>query len=601
MSATPPPYDRQATFTSFQTPQAPTVGHGLEGEFDAIGASLNSTQARLSEIQRDDGKLANLSVHPDALSSAVRAILSTGNREIRGAWQTGNVYDVGDIVENDGSSYMAAVQHVAGADFSIDLALTKWLPIDTSRAVAGELDAQLRADLSTGAGASRVGFIQSGAGAAGRTVQEKQRDIINALDYRQLGDADGTAMIQRALVEVAAREGGQINLPPGEIVISSTLNITNGVRLVGCGTRFGSASDGTTLKWGGAAGGTMISIDGSIEGVHLEGFGIDGADLAAVCITMNRMRISQFNSLRIRNYRQYGLRLYVDGTSGPNDGIQFNTFQNLYLESSYAGSVGIYLHGNGFTGNPCHNVWSNIGITHVNYAVYLDDCDNNCFVQLYCNGNGGPTHDIYLAGALTRSNYFYHLQGRPLAKALSNNAIFGYDMDNGQSYPDIEATAQLQVIGNSNNFPYWNMTRALNGLLARIPAADPAFGQTGVNASYTGLERPDIGAQLLWGARNSPRQIEGYATTDGTANPLWLILDNFGVQQMMVGGQFITTALAKPTTGTYTAGDYVLNRAPTVLPMAAGNYTVLGWRRLTTGSGHVLNTDWVEMRCLTGT
>lgn len=454
--------------------------------------------------------------------------------------------------------------------------------------------------LSSG-GSNLIGFLQSGVGAEPRTIQEKERDTINALDFKKPSDLDGTAMIQRALAEVVARDGGQINLPPGEIVISSTLNITNGVRLVGCGTRFGSASDGTTLKWNGSAGGTMISVNGSIEGVHLEGFGIDGADLAAVCITMNRMRISQFNSLRIRNYRQYGLRLYVEGTPGPNDGIQFNTFQNLYLESSYAGSIGIYLHGNGFTGNPCHNVWSNIGITHVNYAVYLDDCDNNCFVQLYCNGNGVPTHDIYLAGALTRSNYFYHLQGRPLAKALSNNAIFGYDMDNGQSYPDIEATAQLQVIGNSANFPYWNMNRPINGLLARLAAQDPAFSQTGVNASYVGLERPDLGAQMLWGVRASPRQVEGYVTTDGTLNPIWVVLDNFGVQSIRVGGQTLTTALSMPASGSWTTGDYVLNRAPAVTGGGGSQYTILGWRRITTGSGNVLNTDWVEMRCLTGT
>ena len=30
-------------------------------------------------------------------------------------------------------------------------------------------------------------------------------------------------------------------------------------------------------------------------------------------------------------------------------------------------------------------------------------------------------------------------------------------------------------------------------------------------------------------------------------------------------------------------------------------YVVTGWVRATTGSGHVLNTDWYEMRTLTGT
>ena len=56
-----------------------------------------------------------------------------------------------------------------------------------------------------------------------------------------------------------------------------------------------------------------------------------------------------------------------------------------------------------------------------------------------------------------------------------------------------------------------------------------------------------------------------------------------------------------PATGTYIAGDLVMNAAQGVLGAASSQYTVLGWRRITTGSSHVLNTDWVEMRVLTGT
>jgi len=42
-----------------------------------------------------------------------------------------------------------------------------------------------------------------------------------------------------------------------------------------------------------------------------------------------------------------------------------------------------------------------------------------------------------------------------------------------------------------------------------------------------------------------------------------------------------------PASGTYQAGDKVWHTAPTT--------TLLGWIRLTTGSGHVLNTDWAEI------
>ncbi len=56
-----------------------------------------------------------------------------------------------------------------------------------------------------------------------------------------------------------------------------------------------------------------------------------------------------------------------------------------------------------------------------------------------------------------------------------------------------------------------------------------------------------------------------------------------------------------PTTGKYVIGHIVTNIAATVLGSAGVRYTITGWRRLTTGSNHVLGTDWVELRALTGT
>jgi len=56
------------------------------------------------------------------------------------------------------------------------------------------------------------------------------------------------------------------------------------------------------------------------------------------------------------------------------------------------------------------------------------------------------------------------------------------------------------------------------------------------------------------------------------------------------GVQFATNnilniATAVPTTGSYTLGDIVYEKT--------SNTTQSGWKRLTTGSGHVLGTDWI--------
>lgn len=50
----------------------------------------------------------------------------------------------------------------------------------------------------------------------------------------------------------------------------------------------------------------------------------------------------------------------------------------------------------------------------------------------------------------------------------------------------------------------------------------------------------------------------------------------------------LDTGAAQPTTGSYTIGDFVFNTAPSI----ASGKVLIGWSRLTTGSGHVLNTDW---------
>lgn len=56
-----------------------------------------------------------------------------------------------------------------------------------------------------------------------------------------------------------------------------------------------------------------------------------------------------------------------------------------------------------------------------------------------------------------------------------------------------------------------------------------------------------------------------------------------------------------PTSGTWLLGMRVTSRSATVLGTSGSQYVNLGWVRLTTGSAHVHNTDWSEMRCLTGT
>lgn len=55
------------------------------------------------------------------------------------------------------------------------------------------------------------------------------------------------------------------------------------------------------------------------------------------------------------------------------------------------------------------------------------------------------------------------------------------------------------------------------------------------------------------------------------------------------------------SSGRYVLGHTVRNSSPSITGTAGNRYILQGWARLTTGNAHVLNTDWAEMRTLTGT
>jgi len=61
------------------------------------------------------------------------------------------------------------------------------------------------------------------------------------------------------------------------------------------------------------------------------------------------------------------------------------------------------------------------------------------------------------------------------------------------------------------------------------------------------------------------------------------------------------TSSAMPTAGTYVYGHVIRACLPIISGTSPDKYAVSGWLRIRTGSEHVLNTDWVELRTPTGT
>ena len=130
--------------------------------------------------------------------------------------------------------------------------------------------------------ASEVNFIQSGVGAVTRTSQDKMRESISVKDFGAVGDGvtDDTVAIQAAITEAetnstlntsfgVALGPQEVYFPPGYYKVTSTLNITKRISLVGdrgpefsTGARVTMMASGDLFRFTAGGGGVSFSIDG---------------------------------------------------------------------------------------------------------------------------------------------------------------------------------------------------------------------------------------------------------------------------------------------------------------------------------------------------
>lgn len=179
--ADPIKYTTSYDFSNFQAndPSSPLPGTRVDIELAEIDRAIRETIAAVADVRRSDGKLANGSVTSDALAPnivdqvvsgtittitdaaaasaasqtaaatsatiASDAAVSAGDSassaatseqnvlaveenlpDWRGAWATATVYGTGDLVREEGSTYICVVAHTAAAAFSTDLSALRW-------------------------------------------------------------------------------------------------------------------------------------------------------------------------------------------------------------------------------------------------------------------------------------------------------------------------------------------------------------------------------------------------------------------------------------------------------------------------------------------
>lgn len=152
--AQPVAYTRQYDFSDFSTnfPSGQQPGTQLDAELDAVKATLDAIRTNLVLIQRDDGKPANATVHPDAFTAASLALMAS-DWTPRGAWATATAYVVGDLVEDSDTAYVCATAHTSGVNLAADQ--TKWVQLAPA---TGAFGATLLANATAAEALDDLGF-----------------------------------------------------------------------------------------------------------------------------------------------------------------------------------------------------------------------------------------------------------------------------------------------------------------------------------------------------------------------------------------------------------------------------------------------------------
>lgn len=217
--------------------------------------------------------------------------------------------------------------------------------------------------LSASNGSSLIGFIQSGVGAATRTVQSKLRDIVSVKDFGAVGDgvADDTVAIQAALDASSV-----VYMPKGVYMISAAINVPGQTRLYGDGIN-------RTVIRATASGAKLSNTANRHDNIRLEDFQFDGNNIAIVGITLGvpgsigvlsassadlllRVNVAQCtNTGLVMNYCQYMLvsECIFNGTTG-GYGAYINECGHVSIQDClfYSNTTGLFIGGDQYSTNP---------------------------------------------------------------------------------------------------------------------------------------------------------------------------------------------------------------------------------------------------------
>jgi hypothetical protein len=447
------------------------------------------------------------------------------------------------------------------------------------------------------------------------------------------GRSDDTTRLQQA-INYCIANGRPLFIPTGSYITTGlTLNNASGITVFGAGTN-------QTKLLAGAGCTAVLTISGGANHLTLHDFGVDGSAGSGQGILFSGapgfLYLSQFYNLNIFGCKSHGLNLtsafsYIltNVTAVNNEGDQIRGW----------GGPGVYLEG------------CNVGGVSEGRSGFrfLGDCTlvacNGLYERTNPGGTIGGTDGAWAKFGGDNSAESDFQYGYPSVTLIGCNvesfSRIGIQFIQAHAFCSFERVSFLTRAGARDTVAvYENGDVAGGGLplhmkhcsftLVSIPgtattAAIPSTWADGLplHTNNGRVAGENLGGQNRFYDESSkiPYDIAGSDYQSPIDNRIgsWKLVpyrlkgnvqvDNLGGYFM--GGQpngggsysFFTGRPAMPSTGNWKRGDVVWNvgdAAGDVLGSPGSIYTLLGWRRVTTGNTNTPGTDWVELRALTG-